>query len=88
MAKAKTIPSAPDGFIGPFQLNAGEACSAIVQKDGKSIVLTLDLDGEQEESDSGKMMMLASTHGFAMIPGTNCRISLNVGLPNPRYVKG
>ena len=39
-----------------------------------------------DESASGKMMMLGTTHGFMQVPNAaGVSVSVNAGFPNPNY---
>lgn len=56
--------------------------------EGNKLTLVIDLDEEGTPSGSGKTLIVASTSGNASIPGTNCKIGLNVFKPNPDAPKG
>lgn len=55
----------------------GENIEGVV-KDGK-LVMVIDLTEEIGESQSGKMMGIASTGGFVGIPGSKAKMNLYIG---------
>lgn len=46
-----------------------------------TIRVPFKVDGDYEPSKSGKSLMVATTSGFVMVPGTDAKVSLNVILP-------
>lgn len=57
-------------------------------KDGAKknvLVITVDLDAEKELSDSGKSLVIGTTHGNIQVEGVT--VGLTVYVKNPDYVK-
>ncbi|KKM72838.1 hypothetical protein LCGC14_1416640 [marine sediment metagenome] len=46
---------------------------------GNKLTITVDLDGDEVKSASGKMSLVSSTHGFMSTGHEGFRFSLNVG---------
>jgi hypothetical protein len=44
-------------------------------------------DGNYPASSTGKMLNVATSHGFVSVPGTDLKVSLNAGKANPSYAK-
>jgi len=45
--------------------------------EGNEVVIRFALDGDEGMSSSGKSRIVASTHGNALIPGTNIKVGVN-----------
>jgi hypothetical protein len=50
-----------------------------IKLEGKVLVIRIPTDAKPVSSKSGKMQLLASTHGFVRIDGTDLKLSLNLG---------
>lgn len=50
-----------------------------------TIVFPYNSDGTYPASSTGKMLNIATTHGFMSVPGTDLKVSLNAGRANPAY---
>ena len=48
-----------------------------IKLEGKKLIITAELD-KGTPSKTGKTMILASTHGFVNVPGSDIKVSLNV----------
>ena len=46
--------------------------------DDDFLTITIDLSKEYGKSSSGKSIIIASTEGNQSVPGTDCKIGLNV----------
>jgi len=58
--------------------NVGENVAVQVSEDKREVLIRLSTNAPTRVSKSGKSQVLATTHGFVAVPGTDLRISLNV----------
>ncbi len=60
-----------------------------VTETDKAIVLTIAKDGEKHPSQSGKTLILGTTHGGKRVGsnGNEVTVSVNAYVKNPNYVK-
>lgn len=49
-----------------------------VSKDGKTLVVTVDLTKDMGPSASGKTRLIASTRGALKLPGTDATLNISV----------
>jgi hypothetical protein len=47
--------------------------------EGKTLIIRINTDSAGTPSKSGKMSLIASTHGFVRVDGTDLKLSLNLG---------
>lgn len=67
----------------------GIEMKATLSADKKTLTIELSVNEKPLASESGKTLVLASTHGFipAQVGGQIAKIGVNVVIPNPAYVK-